>query len=103
MTTFGQVIAHKRKILKISQKDLASKIKKDDGAEISAQYLNDIEHDRRNPPSEPMIKQIAKELDIDEDYLFFLSGTFPADIQVLGQKNPEKAKELFRAFRRDLK
>ena len=103
MKTFGQIIAAKRKELRVSQKDLAAKIKKDDGTYISAQYLNDIEHDRRNPPSEEMIKQIAGELEIDEDYLFLIAGTFPRDMQDLGRDNPEKAKELFRAFRRILK
>ena len=103
MTTFGQTIASKRKNLKISQKDLAAKIRKDDETYISAQYLNDIEHDRRNPPSEYMIKQISKELDIDNDYLLFLAGTFAEDIKKLGEKNPEKVAEFFKAFRRDVK
>jgi len=45
----------------MSQKELAGKIKKEDGLPISAQYLNDIEHDRRNPPSEFLIAQIAED------------------------------------------
>ena len=103
MTTFGQIIANKRKALKISQKNLATTIRKEDGSYISAQYLNDIEHDRRNPPGEYLIKQIAIELDIDIDYLLFLAGTFAEDIRKLGITNPERVTEFFKAFRRDVK
>ena len=78
-------------------------IKKDDGMEISAQYLNDIEHDRRNPPSEKIIEQFAEELKLDKDVLCLIAGTVPKDVQNLSKENPEKAKDFFKAFRRDLK
>ena len=52
MKTFGRIIAEARKGLGISQKDLAAKTRKEDGTPISPQYLNDIEHDRRDPPGE---------------------------------------------------
>lgn len=103
MKTFGKTVSEARKNLGISQKDLASRIKKEDGTEISAQYLNDIEHDRRNPPSEEMIIQFANKLELDEDVLCLIAGTVPKDVQNLSKENPEKAKEFFRAFRRDLK
>ena len=50
MKTFGTIISEARAAKGMSQKDLAAQLKKEDGAVISAQYLNDIEHDRRNPP-----------------------------------------------------
>jgi len=103
MKTFGKTISDARKDLGISQKELASRIKKDDGTEISAQYLNDIEHDRRNPPSEEIIEQFAKELKLDKDVLCLIAGTVPKDVQNLSKDNPEKAKDFFKAFRRDLK
>ena len=55
MKTFGTLISEARRAKGLSQKDLAAKVKKEDGQAISAQYLNDIEHDRRNPPSELLI------------------------------------------------
>ncbi|HYW46720.1 MAG TPA: helix-turn-helix transcriptional regulator [Bryobacteraceae bacterium] len=61
MKTFGTIIAEARRAVGMSQKELAGKIKKEDGLPISAQYLNDIEHDRRNPPSEFLIAQIAED------------------------------------------
>lgn len=103
MKTFGKTISDARKDLGISQKELASRIKKDDGTEISAQYLNDIEHDRRNPPSEEIIEQFADELKLDKDVLCLIAGTVPKDVQNLSKDNPEKAKDFFKAFRRDLK
>ena len=103
MKTFGKTISDARKDLGISQKELASRIKKDDGVEISAQYLNDIEHDRRNPPSEEIIEQFAEELNLDKDVLCLIAGTVPKDVQNLSKENPEKAKDFFKAFRRNLK
>ena len=50
MKTFGTIISEARRAAGLSQKELAAKVKKEDGQPISAQYLNDIEHDRRNPP-----------------------------------------------------
>lgn len=103
MKTFGKTISDARKDLGISQKELASRIKKDDGTEISAQYLNDIEHDRRNPPSEEIIEQFADELKLDKDVLCLIAGTVPKDVQNFSKDNPEKAKDFFKAFRRNLK
>jgi len=55
MKTFGTIIAEARRPKGLSQRELAAKVKKEDGQAISAQYLNDIEHDRRNPPNEYLI------------------------------------------------
>ena len=76
--TFGQIIAEARRKSGISQKDFAERIKKEDGQAISAQYLNDIERDRRNPPSEHMIAQFAKELGLSKNHLIAAAGALPA-------------------------
>ena len=99
---FGQVIAEARKKLGLSQKDLAGRIKKDDGASISPQYLNDIERDRRNPPSEQILAQFASELNLSLDYLRIISGKVPDDIEV-GNYKPEQIDAAILAFRRTLK
>ena len=52
MTDFGKSIALGRKSKFLSQKELAARIRKQDGEPISTQYLNDIERGRRNPPDE---------------------------------------------------
>ena len=100
--TFGQVIATARKELGISQRELALRALKEDGTPISPQYLNDIERDRRNPPGDHLLEQLARELALDKDYLYFLAGKFPSDVRS-GTSSPKQVKEAFKAFRRTLR
>ena len=79
--TFGSAIGQARKSLGWSQKELASKIQREDGDPISPQYLNDIEHDRRRPSSDRMVLRIAEVLDLKADWLYFLAGKFPSDLR----------------------
>lgn len=99
---FGQTIAEARKKAGLSQKDLAARIKKEDGAPISPQYLNDLEWGRRNPPSAHFLHQFAAELRLAEDYLAFEAGQYPEDLRD-GAHPPETVQAAFRAFRRELK
>jgi len=98
MPSFGTYLAAARKKIGLSQKDLASRIFKEDGMPISPQYLNDIERDRRNPPSEDMLSQFARELNLSLDYLRYLSGRLPDDIRDVHE--PELVEEAFKAFRK---
>jgi transcriptional regulator with XRE-family HTH domain len=99
---FGQIIAEARKKASLSQKDLASRIKKEDGNPISPQYLNDIERDRRNPPSEFILTQFANELNLPIDYLIIIAGKVPEDLMVEKFK-PEEIESVMRVFRRTLR
>ncbi len=98
--TFGQLVAAERKKRGMSQKDLAARVLKEDRTPISAQYLNDIERDRRNAPSEHLITQFARELNLDSDYLHYLAGQIPRDVR---ERNlpQERVKEAMVAFRQD--
>ncbi|MCS6320196.1 MAG: helix-turn-helix transcriptional regulator [Nitrospira sp.] len=99
--TFGQTVADARKQLKMSQKELAAKIKREEGeGPISAQYLNDIEHDRRVPVS-PLIGQFAAILKIDKAYLHFLAGRVPEDLRRLHVDQKQFGESMV-AFRRSL-
>jgi transcriptional regulator with XRE-family HTH domain len=103
INSFGKTISNARKSLGLSQRALASRLRKDDGQPISAQYLNDIEHDRRNAP-EYLILLLAKELDLSADRLFLATGTFPPDIIAdATNAKSESVEALFSAFRRALK
>ena len=99
--TFGEAITQARKDKKLSQKQVAAETLKEDGQAISAQYLNDIEHDRRNPPSEHIVRQLADTLDLDLDYLLFLAGRFPSDMLEMS-RDQEGIKTAMRAFRSSL-
>lgn len=99
--TFGRTIAAERKKRGLSQKDLAARIVKEDGTPISPQYLNDIERDRRNPPSEDLIAQIAEALDLNADYLFYLAGQIPPEDRD-GNRPRETIEAAFVAFRKEL-
>lgn len=79
--SFGEAIAPARRRKGLSQKDLAGLVRKEEGDAISPQYLNDIEHDRRSPTSDSIIREFAKALGEDEGYLFVLAGKIPDDIR----------------------
>jgi len=104
MATFGEAVSVARKALGLSQRELAARVKKEDGEQISPQYLNDIERDRRSAPSQHLILQFAQVLKLEPDYLFALAQAWPMDIlEKLERSSPERVQEAFSAFRRTLK
>ena len=103
MKTFGDMVAEARRSVGMSQKELASKVKKEDGQAISAQYLNDVERGRRNPPSEFLIGKIAEVLNVSKDLLCLAAGTIPDDLKEIATSRPERVEEAFKAFRKAVK
>lgn len=102
--TFGQIISSARKKLGLSQKQLAGRVKKENGESISPQYLNDMERDRRNPPSEHLIAQFAKELGLNKDYLLLAAGTLPQEVkEEISDSHPDAVDQAFRAFRKRIR
>ena len=100
--TVGQLIRTARERAGLTQKELAGRIRKEDGTPISPPYLNDIERDRRNPPSPHLLKQFAAVLHISYEHLLFLAGEFPDDLR--GVSYEARAVEAaFAAFRRALR
>jgi transcriptional regulator with XRE-family HTH domain len=97
--TFGQAISEARKKKRLSQKQLAAIILKEDGAPISPQYLNDIERDRRNPPGEYLLSQFAKVLAVPEEYFYFLANSIPPKYRNTPD-SPLQVREAFKAFAR---
>ena len=101
--TFGSVISEHRKDRGLSQKELAAKILKEDGAPISPQYLNDLEHDRRDPPADHLLQQFAKVLGIPVEALYAVTGQVPADVRDhLRRLPPDQAVNVLRAFRKSV-
>jgi transcriptional regulator with XRE-family HTH domain len=97
--TFGMYVSEVRKKMGLSQKQLAELVEREEGGAISPQYLNDIEHDRRNPSSDHLIQQFARVLKVGADYLYYLAGRFPADVRQANLQ-PDVVEKSFAAFRR---
>ncbi len=94
--SFGAKISEARKAAGLSQKELAGKV------EISPQYLNDIEHGKRNPSSEELIEEFAKALTLDSAVLYYLAGRLPSS-DVRHGISDEKVVEAYKLFRKTLK
>jgi transcriptional regulator with XRE-family HTH domain len=99
--TFGRYISSARKKQGLSQKQLAESIEREEGGNISPQYLNDIEHDRRSPSSDHMIQQFVRVLRLDADHLYYLAGRWPADVRKANLP-PRTVQKVMTAFRRTL-
>ncbi|MGE0420737.1 MAG: helix-turn-helix domain-containing protein [Reyranellaceae bacterium] len=100
--TLGQAIAQARKAKGLSQKELAEKIMREEGeGSISAQYLNDIEHDRRTPSSDHMIREFVRVLGLNENYVYYLADRMPASVRKMALSPDEVDKWVGQvAFRR---
>jgi transcriptional regulator with XRE-family HTH domain len=99
--TFGRTIAEARKKAKFSLRELADHIRKEDGFPISPQYLNDLEHDRRNIPADFMLQQFAQVLDIPIEILYYYAGEIPSELRGM-QVESEQVIEAYKAFRRTI-
>jgi transcriptional regulator with XRE-family HTH domain len=103
MSSFGSAVASARKQKGWSQKELATKIVKEDQAAITPQYLNDIEHNRRSPTSSHLVKQFARVLDIDAEILFAVIGMLPEkERKLVSKSTPQAVGDAFIAFRKTL-
>jgi transcriptional regulator with XRE-family HTH domain len=103
--SFGQVIAKARKARKLTQRDLAATIRQEDGKSgISPAYLNDIEHDRRKPTDEHLIREFARRLRLDANHLLLLaSRQLPEEYaRAARAADPERYNEALVAFRQKL-
>ncbi len=98
---FGDIVVQGRVRIGLSQKELAARLTKEDGTPISAQYLHDIEKGRRNPPTGPLLAQLARALNLPEDYLRFAAGELPVDLKK-GTFGPDQVLRAFGAMRREL-
>lgn len=97
----GEEIRRARKARGLTQRETAAAVRKPDGEPVSPQYLNDIEHGRRNPSSGQMIRQLAQATGLDPDYAAFLAGRVPTDLLELGP-DPETVVRAMGELRRNL-
>jgi transcriptional regulator with XRE-family HTH domain len=86
--SLGRVIAERRAGLGLSLKDLGRLVHKEDGHGVSAQYLHDIERDRRTP-SPHVLSELARALGVDPYYLAAVAGQCPAELTLYLREHPE--------------
>jgi transcriptional regulator with XRE-family HTH domain len=104
MSSFGGLIASARRREALSQKELAAKILKEDGEAITPQYLNDIEHDRRSPSSDYLVRQFAKALKISVEALSAAAGVLAEEDRRLVRKaTTDRVESAYVAFRKELR
>jgi len=102
MKSFGKAISEARKSARLTQRDLAASIVREDGGQgISPAYLNDIEHDRRTPSGSHLIREFARTLALDADYLLVLAGgQIPHDIaRIAATVDQDTYKDALKLFR----
>jgi len=99
--TFGQVLTEARKRASLTQKEVAERLWREDGRAIDAPYLNAVEHDRRRPPPNYLIEQLAQIIGISAEVLFFHANRMPAEME--GDPEEEEVEAAYQAFRKALK
>ena len=101
MASFGEYIATRRKVLKLTLKDLAAQLKKGDGVPISLAYLHDIETGSRKPPSDQIIEQLGTILGIPVEILYYQAERMPSDLK-RENVSEERIMAAYQAFRREI-
>jgi transcriptional regulator with XRE-family HTH domain len=101
MKTFGQIITQARRRAGLTQKEVAERLRREDGRRIDAPYLNAVEHDRRHPPSNHLIEQLARIIGISPEVLYFYANRMPTEIK--GDLDDGQVEAAYEAFRRALK
>jgi transcriptional regulator with XRE-family HTH domain len=94
----GDVINKARRARRWSLRQLAERVKKEDGTTISPQYLNDIELNRRFP-SIHVLRELAQALELDQDTLRRLAGVSETVVREYLDAYPQQAEAVMQLFR----
>ena len=101
MKTFGQVLREACKKAGITQRELAARLKREDGRAVDPPYLNAVEHDHRYPPEDYLIEQMARIVGVSADALYFHANRQPPDVKT--DADQERLEAAYRAFRKALR
>lgn len=94
----GEVINQGRRARKMTLRQLAEQVTKDDGTPISPQYLNDIELHHRLPTPH-VLRDLARVLGLDYDTLLASAGAADVAVREYVASHPEQAEAVIRLFR----
>lgn len=84
----------------MSLRELGTRVRKPDGTPFSPQYLNDVEHGRRNPPEEVVIRKLAEVLGLDPEVLLAKAGKEPEEVRQYLKEMPGEREVIGRLFRK---
>jgi len=94
----GDIINRERRARRLSLRQLAEKVKKEDGGSIAPQYINDIEFNRRIP-SPHILRELARELDQDPDLFLMLAGAGTEVVREYLKEYPQEQADVIQLFR----
>jgi len=94
----GDAINQARRVRKLTLRQLADQVTKDDGTPISPQYLNDIELHHR-VPTPHVLRELARVLELDADMLLATAGAADVVVREYLALHPEHAEGIIRLFR----
>src|SRR5262245_15664481 len=94
----GDAIHQARLAGKLTLRQLANQVTKDDGTPISPQYLNDIELHHR-VPTVHVLREFARVLELDADTLLATAGAADVVVREYLASHPEQAEAVIRLFR----
>jgi len=96
MKTFGQVIVEARKAASLTQNAVAERLRRADGRRVLPPWLNDLEHDRRYPPENPVIRAARSDSErFDRLSVFSCEGACRRTLKAISMRSIEAA---YRAF-----
>jgi transcriptional regulator with XRE-family HTH domain len=101
MKTFGQVLREARKKAGLTQREVARRLRREDGRVVDPPYLNAVEHDHRYPPEDFIVEQLAKIVGISPDVLYFHANRQPPDVKT--EADLAQVEAAYRAFRKVLR
>jgi transcriptional regulator with XRE-family HTH domain len=94
----GEELSNARRARRLTLRQLADKVTKDDGTPISPQYLNDIELHHR-VPTPHVLRELAQVLELDYDSLLALAGAADIVVREYLESHPQQAKAIIQLFR----
>ena len=94
----GEAINQARRARRLTLRQLAEQVTKDDGTPISPQYLNDIELHHR-VPTPHILREFARVLELDDDTLLALAGAADVVVHEYVTSHPEQTEAVIRLFR----
>ena len=81
-------------------REVAARLRREDGRPVDPPYLNAVEHDHRYPPDDHLIEQLAKIVGISPDVLYFHANRQPPDVKT--EADQPRVEAAYRAFRKAL-